>query len=266
MSVYIVTHKYLETIPELDGYQPLYVGAYRQPDRRAGYCFDDVGKQISEKNGSFCELTGLYWIWQNCHDEVKGLVHYRRYFTHNPWSEKASRFYTMREYEKKLRKYDCLVSERVYCPYGSVRAQYERHHNPEDIRLAEEMIRQYEPDYWEAFQTAMAKDYLIPFNMIIARRALFDEYAEWLMNLLFHIEEHRTACDEDAYQSRVYGFLAERLFHVWLIHNHVKFKELPTVQFGTRFRYRLRTQLELVMHTSLHFLALWDKKLGERHG
>lgn len=92
MSVYVITHKYLtDTINKL-GYKYLYVGAYKQKERRDGYCYDDVGDNISIKNNTYCELTGLYWMWKNCKDEYKGLVHYRRFFTSNSLSANIKYF------------------------------------------------------------------------------------------------------------------------------------------------------------------------------
>ena len=44
---------------------------------------DDTGNHISGKNGSYSELTVLYWIWKNMDRKsfaYWGLVHYRRYF------------------------------------------------------------------------------------------------------------------------------------------------------------------------------------------
>ena len=39
---------------------------------------------------------------------------------------------------------------------------------------------------------------------------------------------------EDTYQARVYGFISERLLNVWLLHNHVNYKELSI--FNTEIR------------------------------
>ena len=61
-------------------YFPIQVGkAISQVD--LGIQGDDTGDNISHKNASYCELTGMYWAWKNLKDvDVIGLCHYRRYF------------------------------------------------------------------------------------------------------------------------------------------------------------------------------------------
>ncbi len=58
---------------------PLHVGKAGKPDIR--FRGDDSGDHISGRNGTFCELTGLYWAWKNLQAEYVGFVHYRRNFT-----------------------------------------------------------------------------------------------------------------------------------------------------------------------------------------
>ena len=61
-------------------YLPIQVGkAISNTD--LGVQGDNTGDNISEKNQSYCELTGIYWAWKNLKNvDYIGLCHYRRYF------------------------------------------------------------------------------------------------------------------------------------------------------------------------------------------
>ena len=37
------------------------------------------GDNIDNRNPYYCELTGLYYLWKHCDDEIVGLEHYRRW-------------------------------------------------------------------------------------------------------------------------------------------------------------------------------------------
>lgn len=266
MSIYVVTHKYLDNVPKLtDFYKWLYVGAYKVDNRRDGYFYDDNGyKNISKKNKNFCELTGLYWIRHNTSDNIKGAVHYRRYFTKNIWSENTKYFLSEEDIEEILTKYDCIVSDRKYFSGKNIAENYRYMHHGKDLDLLESIIRTVYPEYVNAFKVAMSKTYLFPYNMLIAKKEVFDEYVDWLLGIMLKLETEENLDAYDAYQSRVYGFLAERLLNVWLIKNKVSYIEKPTIQLGSRFRYNLRTELEKKLHHSLHFLAKLDDLYGNK--
>ncbi len=266
MSVYVITHKYLDTMPQLDTfYKWLYVGAYKTEDRREGYCYDDSGSEnISKKNESFCELTGMYWIRHNCNDDIKGLVHYRRFFTKNIWNEDVAYYLSEKDVRKLLKKYDCIVSDRKYFSKKNIAENYRCLHHGKDLDLLEEIIKMNAPEYLDAFYDAMSKTYLFPYNMIIAKAEVFDAYTDWLLGILHKLEAVEDLNGYDAYQSRIYGFLSERLLNVWLIKNDVLFVEKPTVQLGSRIRYKVRTELEKLFKHSLYFLAKMDDIGGKK--
>ena len=61
-------------------YFPIHVGK-EISDKIINIQGDNTGDNISEKNKSFCELTGMYWAWKNLpKSDYIGLCHYRRYF------------------------------------------------------------------------------------------------------------------------------------------------------------------------------------------
>ena len=63
-----------------DVYLPLHVGKAIS-NKELNITCDNDGENISAKNLSYCELTGLYWAWKNLKDvDYIGLCHYRRYF------------------------------------------------------------------------------------------------------------------------------------------------------------------------------------------
>ena len=64
MRIYIVSHKMVK-FPELsDIYMPLQVGVAINGKLPGDWSYDCEGDNISNKNGSFNELTGMYWIME----------------------------------------------------------------------------------------------------------------------------------------------------------------------------------------------------------
>ena len=78
-KILICCHKESK-LPKDEKYFPIHVGkALSNMD--LGIEGDDTGDNISLKNGSYCELTGMYWAWKNLKGvDVIGLCHYRRFF------------------------------------------------------------------------------------------------------------------------------------------------------------------------------------------
>ena len=60
-KIIIAMHKPYKT-PAESVYLPLQVGAEGK-DSILGLVCDNTGENISAKNPTYCELTGLYWAW-----------------------------------------------------------------------------------------------------------------------------------------------------------------------------------------------------------
>ena len=65
--------------------------------------------------------------------------------------------------------------------------------------------------------------------MFVMRREFLDAYCAWLFPVLLDVEERLDISGYDAYNSRVFGFLSERLLDVWIVTNRVPYTELPVL-------------------------------------
>lgn len=217
LKILIAAHKKY-WMPDDDVYMPLQVGA--EGKESLGYTPDNTGDNISAKNPNYCELTGLYWAWKNLGCEYIGLCHYRRYFgksTHTKDIEKKKEAIFHREdYERLLQKYDVILPKKRNYYIETVRSQYEHAHFKKDLDEVEKIIAEKYPDYSDAFTKVMNRRKLHILNMFVMKKSYFDEYCAWLFDILFTLEKRIDISSYDAYEARIYGFLAERLFNVWL--------------------------------------------------
>ena len=212
-------------------YLPLQVGAEGKPD--LGYTKDNTGDNISAKNLNYCELTGLYWAWKNLDCEYIGLCHYRRYFGHRTHAkdpeEKKKAIFTQYDYENLLHKYDVIVPVQRNYYIETVRSQYEHAHFKKDMDEVEQIIAEKHPEYSAAFTAVMNRRKLHILNMFAMKKSLFDQYCEWLFDILFTLESRIDISNYSPYEARIYGFLSERLFNVWLEKQHLKEVEVPVI-------------------------------------
>lgn len=214
--IYVMTHKKIEPIQN-DIYIPLHVGRKGKED--LGYVGDDTGDSISEKNSSYCELTGLYWLWKNVNCDIIGICHYRRFFV------KDEQILEKEYIEELLQSYDIIIPDSRCAQEGSMEAHYAVRHDVEDLLLCGEIIKEKYPEYSTAFQMAMNSNLISMGNMWITRKEIFDKYCAWLFDILFEAEKQIDFLKYDDYQGRVMGFLSERLFRVWLLNQEYSIRE-----------------------------------------
>lgn len=224
-----VTHKPY-VLPADPLYVPLMAGAADSSVSLSAFVRDDMGDNISEKNGTFSELTGLYWLWKNhdgyCPDaDYLGLCHYRRYFAVRKGLKKKL---LIEEDAEKLMAADraVLPKHRNYVIETNY-SHYIHSHHSADLDLAREIIAERHPDYTEAYDRRMAMTKGHRFNMFIMPAEMLDSYCEWLFDILFELESRLDICGYEGRDRRVFGLVAERLLDVWIDKNGIPYTELP---------------------------------------
>lgn len=214
-------------MPNDDVYMPIHVGKEGKAD--IGYIGDNTGDHISHKNPNYCELTALYWAWKNLEVDYIGVVHYRRYFSqHYSFFTKKRKFndivLSKKEIDRLMNDYDIILPKKRRYYIETVREQYCHAHISTHLDLVESIILNTCPEYKDSFFKVMNSKSLYLYNMFIMSKSNFDRYCDWLFSILFSLEKKIKLNELDDYQSRVMGFLAERLFNVWLLQNKYRYK------------------------------------------
>lgn len=224
MTVYIVRHneKYFNS---LSGYESIFVGKNSKilASEYSGIS-DDYGCNIAFKNPNYCELTAQYWIWKNSKSNIKGIVHYRRFL-----KGADKNILSETEIETTFSNFEGVIVSKPVFVKKSVRDDYAAAHYVKDFDLARQFISESQPKYLEAFDRVASSKKYHSLNMLIAHSNLFDEYSAWIFSVLEYVESKSEYKDYDVYQSRIFGFLSERLLDVWIISNNIPVLEMPVL-------------------------------------
>lgn len=205
--------------PDDDVYLPVQVGSALHPHFLP--VTDDSGQNISAKNPGYCEMTGLYWAWKNLQADCIGLCHYRRYFGRRTFSrsleERRRQIFCRGDYEHLLSRHDIILPKKRNYYIETVRSQYEHAHHKQELEAVEDILREKYPDCLDPFRLVMNGRSLCILNMFAAKYQIFSDYCGWVFDVLARLEQRLdTSRYATAYERRVFGFLAERLFNVWL--------------------------------------------------
>ena len=209
-------------------YLPLHVGKAGK-DLDLGFQGDDTGENISRKNPTFCELTGLYWAWKNLDADYVGLSHYRRHFRGSPGRDKWACILTERQAVELLKTADVLLPKRRNYYIETVYSQYVHAHPAEPLELALALASERGARYAAAAEQLKKRSWTHIFNMFIMKREILDGYCRWLFPILFEVEQRIDTGSYSDYDKRVFGFLSERLLDVYLEANEIASREVPVM-------------------------------------
>lgn len=240
IKIFICAHKEVP-LPQHPFFLPIQAGAVLH-NPISGYQSDNDGDNISAKNPHFCELTCHYWAWKNLKNvDIVGLNHYRRYFDfQKKWPQFSAdkhfistndflnQPYQFPDLEKLLVKYDIILPVARHWRVSNTQ-QYGEYHIAKDWEMLRQIIKERSPQYIPAFEKTMDhSNKSVGYNMFITHWKFFDTYSEWLFDLLFEVERCVPPIN-DPIQSRIYGYMSERLINVFCEKHHLRIKEVPLI-------------------------------------
>lgn len=77
------------------------------------------------------------------------------------------------------------------------------------------------------------------YNMFIAPKEVIAPYCDWVFPILAEVEKRVDMTGYDDYQKRIYGFLTERLFDVWMDKQNLRVKECELKVNGLRLNVHM---------------------------
>ncbi len=251
INIYVATHKKVDNpLPENYHYMMVNANGKENPYPYA----DNTQDNISVKNPNYCELTCGYWIWKNDKEsDVVGLAHYRRILTTNKFSSSIKSYVNQKQIEKDLEDYD-FISTKLHDPLINIHDHIIRGNvRKSDLDKLTETIKEVAPDYLDTYNKVLAgrQSYLL--NMLITTKDKFDAYYTWLFNILTHLETKIDMTGYSTEEKRLYGYLAERLFTVYVFKNNFKVKSYSTCIVGAK-------KSELVIDKILQKLRIRKRK------
>lgn len=204
-KIYVATHK-LCKVPSSSIFEPIAIGKNQD---NLPFMKDNTKENIADKNPYYCELTALYWIWKNdITNNYIGLNHYHRFFYDRTYIKEVEIKYLLKEYDIIVPKpifFDCTLYE-----------QYKRHHHIEDLNLTCEELIKRDSTYKDSIRKVLNQNKFYLGNLFVSPKELLDDYASFLFPLLFELEKKIPYLTYSVYNQRVFGFLAERIFNIYI--------------------------------------------------
>lgn len=218
LRLYIVTHKTCD-LPSDDVMTPIHVGRAISPykDEMSWMQGDNTGDNISSKNGSYCEMTAHYWIWKNVHDtEYVGVCHYRRFFAID---------LSENNIKDVMADADVMLVEPSW-HIDSVYSYFAKFMGAENMTILSMVMKKRFPEYFVTLEKICDGIKFHPFNMLLCRKGLFDDYCQWMFAIL---EECERFIKPAPYTNarRALAYMAELLTGVYFIHRQLKIKSVP---------------------------------------
>lgn len=255
LKIYVVCHKKV-FVPISQYLVPIQVGCSRTECIFENYIHDNMGDNISYKNPDYCELTALYWIWKNDDSPFVGVFHYRRYLAidnrqlkqyldywkHFYYLEALTQQsfndlgYTIKNIQS-IENYDIIIPISSDLQYRNIENFYELYEIADlkkELDYTLKVLTDMYPEYQTAAEACKMSIKGYHCNIFIMKRAIFEEYCEWLFSILDRVYDDIKRGDLVTEKERLIGYLAEFMMGIFVCkkRSELKIKEVPAVFYN----------------------------------
>jgi len=168
---------------------------------------DEGCGSLSRQNALYGELSATYYAWKYGKYDVTGIFHYRRIL--KVTKEQIKLFGN--------REFDVILPLPFVC-YPDASGQYGRYLLKPDVEVMVQVLREKKPENFESYKKLLETPYLYNYNMLIARREVFDDYCGWIFPLLQEITS-RCEIERRNRQPRYIGRIGEILTSLYFMRN-----------------------------------------------
>ena len=183
-------------------------------DKRIAKVTDDTGDNISDKNRQYCEMTASYWVWKNTDHAWKGIEHYRRHLLIRP------------ELLNMIKGDVDAILPLPYICYPDELYQFRRFVN-EDVKNALlQGLKDVHPDEYEEYLKILQGPYQYTYNMVCAKREVFDDYCRWFFEITEHMEKKFSREVPELVETRAFSYIAEVLTNIYFMTQQNKLRIL----------------------------------------
>ena len=222
---------------------------------------DSTDANIFSKSGIYGELSAYYWVWKNFTDSRAGLLsrqlqseyigfcQFYHFFDFNSNSKVFAPFnliyldefaelfknYSEENVLNFTQGYDVVMPAKI--PLNtSLYEQYLNNHKQDDVDLALDTIKKIYPNYTDAVDKAMAANSMYPLGNFIMKKEVFNEFCEWLFNVLDVVEKRINWNVYGKYRDIVSSaFISERFLNIWLEYNaNIESQSKPDIDLESR--------------------------------
>ena len=229
IKIFCTSTKYYKIIDKLPNYiYPLGLGNKTFP---SNWYDEKKGKNITNLNSYYGELTGIYWIWKNMannmnENEIIGNCHYRKLWLDELYEKKQKLSYQslyknlLKIDLEKFKQIDAIQVQPVVFKKKNLLEDFFEIHKSE---ILYDSLKFLDSNNRNLFLAHLKEKTFYPLNMFITKVSIFNKYCEtlfpWLEKCLDYCLKHKLC---KGYNTRLPAFLAERFTSFWFSQNAKK--------------------------------------------